>query len=203
MSETRVWCNNQDEFFNLMDIVGKLGYNWEPNYNPTAHNPYVAASIDPSSGVCICLENDDHRISFDTDTTYHPNIEKTESIIDFIVQEGIELDGFAKSQLSDGMIVQLKNNEFYMYFKKFDSMVCAHTFIKMSYYGQDLTCAKDPDYDIVAVYVPSKLTSFNFAHERAIDHFVRIWKRSTEVVMTLSEVEEKLGIKNLKIVDDK
>ena len=53
--------------------------------------------------------------------------------------------------------------------------------------------------DIVAVYNPSDLTSLDFNSL----HLKLIWKRPEEVVMTISEIEEKLGIKNLKVVSEK
>ena len=91
-----------------------------------------------------------------------------------------------------------------MYFKKFNTGVRYEGFISIDEYNDDLTY--DDDYsssnmcDIVAVYNPKNLTTLDF--ESQIKYANLIWKRPEKVRMTIKEIEEKLGIKNLEIMEE-
>ena len=88
--------------------------------------------------------------------------------------------------------------------KKLDKGLRYGGFMSIDGYNDDLTYnglsfSSSPSCcDIVAVYSPEDLTSLDFATQ----HLNLIWKRPEEVVMTISEIEKKLGITNLKIVKE-
>ena len=113
------------------------------------------------------------------------------------------MDKFTKADLEDGMIMETRDGRYYMYFKKFNRGIRYEGYISIDDYTNNLSYSSSApsSNDIVAVYSPESLTSLDFgSYSRYLN---LIWKRPEEVVMTISEIEEKLGIKNLKVVSEK
>lgn len=119
-----------------------------------------------------------------------------------------------KKDIKQGMVVKTRNNELYMCFDKFNSngeyigevykgpkLIKFPLFDKNGFsgwnpledYREDLTMGPNyKDFDIMEVFGFSKN-----------GELLSIWKRSIETVMTIAEIESKLGIKNLKVVSEK
>lgn len=196
IEETNIWCEDPNEFSELMKFLHSKGYKWACGNSALEWSPY-AFSCYKDSGVEIEITPFPKTIRY-----AFVNHNNNMSFTDFMSKEGIEVNKFTKSDLEDGMIMRTSDDRFYMYFKKFNRGVRYDGFISIDHYNDDLTYKGSVSlgsYDIVAVYSPEDLTSLNFATQ----HLNLIWKRPKEVVMTISEIEEKLGIKNLKVVSEK
>ena len=121
-----------------------------------------------------------------------------------------------KADLKDWMIVETAEPSIYLVDKTHGYLIhdCGH--MSLSDYTDDLkfpTSSSGLDYSIVRVYEPQKGLEYLLKHylNDATDetfHKIKeelnlIWERDEESVeMTVAEIEEKLGIKNLKIVKD-
>lgn len=194
--EIYVWCENHNEFLELMKILHSKGYKWASGKPTLEWDPYPINRDNMGMEIEISAS---HIIRFG----YSSNEHNCMSLTDFKIKEGIKMNKFTKADLEDGMIMKLKDGRYYMYFKKFDKGVRYDGFISIDSYNDDLTykgSAVFGSYDIGAVYSPEDLTSLDFGCSR---HLKLIWERPEEVVMTISEIEEKLGIKNLKVVSEK
>ena len=109
-----------------------------------------------------------------------------------------------KADLKDNMVVVLRNDECCMYFKKWDALVDHNGSISFERYTDDLYFYAPYDrdnFDIMKVYELDDIHGFDFSEDD--DDMRLIWKRleePQETVMTIAEIEEELGVKNLKIV---
>lgn len=200
IEETNIWCENHNEFSELMKFLHSKGYKWASGESALEWSPY-AFSCYKDSGVEIEITPFPKTIRY-----AFVNHNNNMSFTDFMSKEGIEVNKFTKSDLEDGMIMKLRDGRFYMYLKKFNRGVRYEGFIPIADYNDDLTYNGLSSYssgmcDIVAVYNPESLTTLDFASE--VSKYANlIWKRPEEVVMTVSEIEKKLGITNLKIVKE-
>lgn len=115
---------------------------------------------------------------------------------------------FTKADLEDGMIVQTNDGDYYMYFKKFERFIKEDGYLRLNSYNDDLTNKydyDDPGFNIKAVFVVNnlyKLCTLDLFKENMYGRLEKIWERPEKVRMTISEIEEKLGIKNLEIVEE-
>ena len=188
MADVRVWCNNHSQYLEIVSLLNRLGYTWADDVLLPNYDPFLDAAYTLDNFKCaICINRDDKSISVslrDNDT---------------ISFESFMRNKFTKANLEDGMIVRNASDRYYMYLKKFDRLVSYYISFSMKEYNDDLTHAKYPTLDIVAAYVPSKLNSFDFDNEVCSSDI--IWERPEPIMMTISEIEEKLGITNLKIVE--
>lgn len=113
-----------------------------------------------------------------------------------------------KSDLENGAIVELRNGKKYIllfncctFGNKEDLFISLNNgcYLQLSDYNEDLKNCDDNDYDIMKVcqnkYVGSNIR--NHISKQNEDNWT--WIREEETVMTISEIEEKLGISNLKI----
>ena len=135
------------------------------------------------------------------------------------------VDKMIKSMLRTGMFVKLRGHEFdndlYMvmlgieyavddqpiYLKAGDIFISNHGWFDLDDYDEDMTYrSTDRDnvkYDIVEVYIPNRAVSL--APENLTEEFDKnfnlYWQRDLpSVEMTVAEIEEKLGVRNLKII---
>ena len=123
-----------------------------------------------------------------------------------------------KSELKTGMIVRYRCGALRVVMQndtEYDHDAClvgADGWIELRKYNEDLTLSdifNTHNNDIVAVYKVSPMYYMNiFCGEYKLDDsFVMnyghlLWEREEPVVeMTIKEIEEKLGIKNLRIKD--
>lgn len=101
-----------------------------------------------------------------------------------------------KCNLQNGDVIVKREGEMGIYESKGERIVYANSGQVISSWNDDLTWY-DETYnrlDIVKVYRP-------FQMSKNSDPILRlIFERPKEVVMTVSEIEKKLGITNLKIV---
>ena len=188
MANVKVWCNNHAQYLEIISLLNRLGYTWADGVLLPNYDPFLDAAYDSDNFKCaICINRDDKSISVslrDNDT---------------ISFEAFMRNKFTKADLEDGMIVRNASSRYYMYLKKFDRLGSYFLSISMEEFNDDLTHANNSALDIVAVYVPSKLNSFDFDNEVCSSDIV--WERPEPITMTISEIEEKLGIANLKIIE--
>lgn len=113
-----------------------------------------------------------------------------------------------KSDLKNGAIVETRNGDkFILLFNccndgnKEDLFISLEDgrYLKFDDYDENLNDCSDKDYDIMKVcqnkYVGDNIRSHILKQNE--DDWT--WIREEETVMTISEIEEKLGISNLKI----
>lgn len=113
-----------------------------------------------------------------------------------------------KSDLKNGAIVETRNgNKYILLFNccnrgdREDLFISLNSggYLNFSHYNENLKCCSDKDFDIMKVcqndYVGDNIRSHIL--KRNEDDWT--WIREEETVMTISEIEEKLGISNLKI----
>lgn len=113
-----------------------------------------------------------------------------------------------KSDLENGAIVEIRNGDKYIllfncckYGDKEDLFISLNNggYLNFSNYNENLNDCDDKDYDIMKVcqnnYVGNNIRSHILKQDK--DDWT--WIREEETVMTISEIEEKLGISNLKI----
>lgn len=113
-----------------------------------------------------------------------------------------------KSDLKNGAVVELRNGDKYIlllntYYcnEKDDYLISLRNggYIEFDDYDKNLE-SKDGEkkYDIMKV-CQNEYVGDNFRNHVINDRDKWTWKRQEEVVMTISEIEEKLGINGLKI----
>lgn len=113
-----------------------------------------------------------------------------------------------KSDLKNGAIVETKDGDkqillknCYVYEDEVDVLISLSNgeYLDLSYYDEDLIHYYDSCFDIMKVcqndYVGDNIRS----HVLKQDEDDWTWDREEETVMTISEIEEKLGISNLKV----
>lgn len=195
MSEekTIIFTTNEEEYREAMKILDKLGYKWLSNTACEEWNPPLSWIM---TTLYLTLHEDSKTI------TVSPN--KSDlyplSLKVFERLKGIE-SSFTKADLEDGMIVQIENR-YYIYFKKMEKFVGENGFFWIDSYNDDLTYKYEwGDFSIKAVFEAKDLCSLILSKDN--DGLEKIWERPEEkVYMTVSEVEEKLGIKNLEIIEE-
>lgn len=117
-----------------------------------------------------------------------------------------------KSDLRNGAIVETRNGDKCIllfnccnYGDKDDLFILLEDggYLKLSYYNENLKDCSDKDLDIMKVcqndYVGDNIRSHVLKQDEDDWTWVREEVREEEIVMTISEIEEKLGISNLKI----
>lgn len=115
-----------------------------------------------------------------------------------------------KSDLKNGAIVETRDGDinillFDSYVDEYDStesllvsLKCG-SYLLFSEYDEDLKFCDNSDFDIM------KVAQSEYVGDDIINHVLKrnendwTWIREEETVMTISEIEEKLGISNLKI----
>lgn len=197
IEKTYIWCKNYNEFSELMKILHSKGYKWASGKSALEWEPYPKINRDNDMGMEIEITSA-HTIRYGRRSENNGM-----SFTAFMIKEGIKVDKFTKADLEDGMIMKLRDDRYYMYFKKFNSGVRYEGHITLREYNDDLSYNSSSlnSCDIVAVYSPENLTSLDFKSQ--VEYLKLIWERPEEVVMIISEIEEKLGIKNLKVVSEK
>lgn len=111
-----------------------------------------------------------------------------------------------KSDLKSGVIVELRNGDKYMFISNAKNKYAKNSLISLKDggyldlddYNDDLKDCDNANYDIV------KICQNDYVGNNFRDHVIKntdnwTWERQEEVVMTISEIEEKLGIENLRI----
>lgn len=123
---------------------------------------------------------------------------------DKLEEEG---DIMKKSDLKSGAIVEIRRGNKYMLLLDTKNRYCKNCLISLGNggylnfdeYNDDLKDRDDSEYDIV------KICQYDYVGDNICSHILKqaendwTWNREEETVMTISEIEEKLGISNLKI----
>ncbi len=107
---------------------------------------------------------------------------------------------FTKSDLKSGDVILRRNGKVEIVCLETGTCILKNGYNKLSEINEDLTYQDDlVDYDIVKVYRPKEPYQCGFS-EYAYKHGELVYKRDDVVRMTLKEVEDKLGIKYLEII---
>lgn len=191
-TKTTIYTINEKEYDEAMRILHKLGYKW---CDETPCNEGWKPSDGVNRLIYLTINSESKCISFKTEQPERYRYDYIMPLAKFIE---LHPTPFTKTDLEDGMIVKLRDDRYYMYFKKFNKCVRYEGYISLEDYNDDLCCILDGAYDIVAIYNLKDLTSLVFNTK----YLKLVWERPDKVYMTISEIEEKLGIKNLEIVKE-
>ena len=103
-----------------------------------------------------------------------------------------------KSDLRDGMVVKIRDGKLCIVIG--NRIISDNGWLSLDVYMEDLTYQQGSEfYDIVAIYdIPLRSLDLNYWTEGKKP----IWVRTEETIMTISDIEKRLGIKNLKIVSE-
>lgn len=198
---TYVYCKNRDEFNKLVLALDGLGYRWRSGGNLLLFSPYNGDATTDDTGIEIVIKEYDRNIAY---TITQTEMSKRQISFRKYMRSINKLTDFTKEDLEDGMIVKIKDGTYYMYFEKFKKFVRNGGYLSLDQYLNDLTCNSiNNSFNIISIYEANDLTSFDFNGQDAKGHLNQIWERPIEIIMTISEIEKKLGIKNLKIISDK
>ena len=193
-------CNDKNEFNKLMEILQEKGCVWNTGENPTSWSPYKGKYPIAFDTECYIYIND-YKIKFGEITpTYFISLDS------FIIENGgrTEMENFTKMNLQDGMIVRTREGKYYIYLRTFGRFIRDDGFNKLSEYNDDLTSKTGINiFDIMAVYSTKTISNLDLRSQITEKDTSLIWIRQEQVVMTISEIEKKLGIKNLKVVAEK
>lgn len=193
-------CNDENEFNKLMEILQDRGYTWSTGENPTLWSPYKCIHPIAFDVRCYIYINNYH-IKFGENAP-----ENFISFDSFIIEENskIKMENFTKMDLQDGMIVRTREGKYYIYLRTFGRFIRDDGFNKLSEYNDDLTSKTGINiFDIMAVYSTKTISGLDLRAQITEKDTSLIWIRPKQVVMTISEIEKKLGIKNLKVVAEK
>lgn len=195
-------CNDANEFNKLMEILQEKGYVWNNGKNPTSWSPYKCRYPITFDTECYVYIND-CKIKYDygeITPTYFISLDS------FIIENGgrTEMEKFTKMNLQDGMIVRTREGRYYIYLRTFDRFIRDDGFNELNDYNDDLTNKNGINiFDIMAVYSTKTINGLDLREQVVGKNTSLIWIRQEPVIMTISEIEEKLGIKNLKVVAEK
>lgn len=118
-----------------------------------------------------------------------------------------------KSELKTGMIVKYRDDSLRMVMKdtehaEKDILVGINGWASLDEYNEDLTYPNYSDIDIMYVYNIELNRNYTYLlnREKLNDSYVNdfgtlIWERKKNE-LTIKEIEEKLGIQNLKIIEE-
>lgn len=202
---TYVYCKNKSEFDELAIVLNELGYKWRSGNSLLSFNPYnggtTLGTIADDTGIEIAIKEYDRDVAY---TITRTEMSKRQISFRKYMMSINRLKDFTKEDLEDGMIVKIKDGTYYMYFEKFKRLVRNGGYLSLNQYLNDLTYNNISDsFNIVSIYEANDLTSLDFNGQDTKGHLNQIWERPKETIMTISEIEKKLGIKNLKIISDK
>lgn len=188
-------CANQTEFNMLMIRLEHEGYKWNGNELPTKYDPYLTERRASNLPIVIKLWSD-KTITYATNVDYCNEFEGTITLEKYIKETKMN---FKKSDLKDGMIVKLRDNGLRFVFK--NKLLYGNGYADLNNYEDDLTHICNNDLDIMVVYDIEEINSLDLGYDVVGE--IPTWKREEVVEMTVSEIEKKLGIKNLKVVAEK
>lgn len=198
MSKTAVYTINEKEYNKAMKTLDKLGYQWIDGDSCSAEWK-LTGGVDRL--IYLILYNDDKVVAF---STVEPNdCDNIISLEAFIQQSLKILESFTKANLKDGMVVETNDGKYYIYLEKFKQFFNEGGYLDLASYNDDLTNKNeydDPAFNIKAVYTLKDLYSLDLYASKNLSQMEKIWERP-KVRMTIKEIEAKLGIKNLEIVE--
>ena len=110
-----------------------------------------------------------------------------------------------KSDLKNFMVVEFRDGKRYIVNADNQRLLGVDSWTNLIYFNEDLTSRHFKSSDIMYVYYPEGYQLIRFVnHAFPVEDVELVWKRKAKPVeMTIAEIEEKLGIKNLKVVSEK
>lgn len=191
LANIRVRIENAEQFYKVLQRLEMMGYRWGSGDRPLAkyedykdkyNNPYelfIGHKYCSMTGL-----NDD----------FYTNIYSVECFMQMTLKESLQ----------NGMLVQTKEEDDNLYLVSHGKLVQLHTFISLDKYNGDLTFRDriDSNLNIIRVYSGKGISFLNKLEDGAKEENL-LWERKMVTEMTIAEIEEKLGVKNLKIVKEK
>lgn len=204
--EAIITLQSQEEFDRLLEFLESRGIHWRSSAKPTAYIDYY-----PIWGVF--LHNDWIVCAHQSEEAQGEYKCPHFTVDEFIKENSNSMKSiFTKDDLKNGMLVKTRANRVYLYLEYSDEgyMCCVFVrdtgYIGLDMFNYDLTVrgGNQEGFDIMKVYKPVDFIT-TLRLDDQIDRAELIWKREEEkpVEMTVSEIAEKLGIKNLKIIKEK
>ena len=193
LANIRVRIENAEQFYKVLQRLEMMGYRWGSGDRPLAKYEDYKDKYNNPYGLFIGHEycsmtglNDDLHIDF------------------YSVESFMQMS--LKASLQNGMLVQTKEKEEddNLYLVLHDKIVQLHNNLSLSSYNGDLTLSGRTNsiFDIVRVYSGKDICFLSKLEEGAKEENL-LWEREIPTEMTIAEIEEKLGVKNLKIVKEK
>lgn len=197
MRERIIFIKSKEEFEKTMQILDNLGYKWCSGQKCSRWKPGIVRDEKLINPIFLYLSPGDSVITYNEEEGgTEEDREKAVSFLEFF-------NTVPKAGLENSMIIKTANDEYFMYFKEFGKFITDDRFIPIDTYKDDLTNGIHHKYDVVAIYKLTDLHYFGHFASAVEDYGELVWERPVPVEMTIKEIEEKLGIKNLKIVKEK
>ena len=199
--EAVISVKSEEEFNRLLEFLESRDICWSSNAKPTAHKDYY-----PIRG--ILLYNDWIFCTHQQCNYKYPLF----TVDEFIKEESnVMRDTFTKDDLKDWMIVETAKHSIFLVDKTHGYLIHSGEHMSLTSYTDDLKCTGN--YSIVKVYEPKRGLEFflklyldgtiKSSFRKIEEDLNLIWERDEKPVeMTIAEIEEKLGIKNLKVVKE-
>ena len=192
LTNIKIRIENAEQFYKVLQRLEMMGYRWESGDLPLArYEDYKDQYINPYG---LFIANGRFSMTSLSDDA-HTDIYSVESFMQMSLKESLQ----------DGMLVQTKEEDSNLYLVLHDKIVQSQCYISLSRYNGDLTLKNgriDNDFDIVRVYSGKDIFSLSKL-ENGVKEENLLWEREIPTEMTIAEIEEKLGVKNLKIVKEK
>lgn len=189
LTNIRIRIENAEQFYKVLQRLEMMGYRCKlpvakyEDYKDKYNNPY---------GLFI---NNGWFFITSLDDDLYTDIYSVESFMQMSL----------KASLQNGMLVQTNEEYSNLYLVLDDKIVQLHDFISLDRYNGDLTFKSqiNSDLAIIRVYSGKGISFLNKLEDGAKEENL-LWEREEiETEMTIAEIEEKLGIRNIKIVKEK
>lgn len=199
----KIWINSRADYFLVLKKMESEGIVWVDGSNPLAHKDYELPR-----GLFVRW----HCITYSTSENYFNDQNGYKTLT---VEEYIMRDKMTKSDLADWMIVEMRSKSIYLVDKTHGYFLQSQGHMPFDKYTDDLKCSEigSSEYDVMRVFTPKYGSEFllklylkctDYAYKHIEENLNLVWERDeTPVEMTIAEIEEKLGIKNLKIIKEK
>ena len=191
LANIRVRIENTEQFYKVLQRLEMMGYRWGSGDRPLAKYEDYKDKYNNPYGLFI-----GHEYCSMASLTWDnlPDVYSVESFMQMSL----------KASLQNGMLVQTKEEDDNLYLVSHGKLVQLHSFISLDRYNGDLTFRDriDNNLNIIRVYSGKGISFLNKLEDGAKEENL-LWEREIVTEMTIAEIEEKLGIKNLKIVKEK
>lgn len=193
--DTYIWCENHNEFSELMKILHSKGYTWASGSSVLEWSPYCHKDV----GVEIAIT------SPKTIRYEFCNVNNGMSLTAFKIKEGIKVkvNKLTKADLESGCVVETREGNLYLVCG--DKLIRKGGWLTLNDYDDDLCINRDASddmrWDIIKAYdiSPNAVLPTVVSNTTKVEPY---WVREEVVEMTVAEIEKKLGIKNLKIIKE-
>ena len=201
----KIWIEDKKTFEKVVKQMDKDGIRWGTDED------LASFDFNPNFPIALFVDRD-NELSWSADKEWFKNYRYSEITPEEYLKENKTM---TKADLKDWMIVETAKQSIFLVDKTHGYLIHSSEHLSLSSYTDDLKHTHShygQDYSIVRVYEPKRGSEFllKLYLDGTIHSFPNIeenlnliWRREEESVeMTITEIEEKLGIKNLKIVKE-